>query len=85
VQALLFINRKNPEGALEILARIPTESGRLCYLKALAQAQLEQGSEAAESLARAIQLEPDFLFQFRMEPDFDQVRHTAAFAALERA
>jgi len=85
VQALLLINRSNPQGALECLGQVPVDSGRLFYLKSLAQAQLDLVAEAAESLVRAIQLDPDFMFQYRMEPDFDQVRHSAPFAALERA
>jgi len=31
-----------------------------------------------------VELDPDFLFQFHLEPDFENLRHTGPFAALNR-
>lgn len=86
--AQLALNRKAAAEALEILQpALAAEPGRavLHYLAAVAKAQLEQGEGAAESLGRAIELDETFLFQFRLEPDFDTLRHSAAFANLAKA
>lgn len=85
VQVLL--NRKDPAAALakadEALAAQPDRAS-LLYLKALACAQQGRAQESAEALARAVELDPSLLFQFRLEPDFDGVRHSGSFAALGR-
>ena len=86
--AQLLLNRKQSEPALagldQALAAQP-QRATLHYLKAVAHAQLEQGQEAADALAKAVELDPDFLFQFRLEPDFDSLRHSGAFAVLTRS
>jgi tetratricopeptide (TPR) repeat protein len=83
----LLLNKKNPAAALEALekalATFP-ERGNLHYLKAVAHAQLGQGQESADALAKAVELDADILFQFRLEPDFDSVRHLGPFTALLR-
>jgi len=83
----LLINRKEPEGALARVApaiQAAPDRASLHYLKALAHAQLGQTQESAEALSRAVELDPDLLYQFRMEPDFEEVRHSGPFAALMR-
>jgi tetratricopeptide (TPR) repeat protein len=83
----LLLNRKDPAAALdkvaEALAAQPDRAS-LHYLKALAYAQQGLGPESAEALAKAVELDPALLFQFRLEEDFDSVRHTSAFASLNR-
>ncbi len=85
--AQLLLNQKNPAAALETLDRaigVAPARVTLLYLKAVAHAQLGQGQESADALAKAVELDADILFQFRLEPDFDGLRHSAAFAALLR-
>jgi tetratricopeptide (TPR) repeat protein len=83
----LHLNRRDLDEALakagEALAAQPDRAS-LHYLKALAYALQGSAQESAEALARAIELEPGLLFQFRLEPDFDGVRHSGPFAALNR-
>jgi tetratricopeptide (TPR) repeat protein len=86
-RAILCLNRKETPDALALLDQaLAAEPGKAShhYLRAVALAQLEQPAEAAEALAKAIQLDPDLVFQFRMDNDFDAIRHSAPFAALER-
>jgi len=86
-RAQLLLNKKNPAAALEALEpalKAFPDRGALHYLKAVAHAQQGQGQEAADALARAVELNGDLLFQFRLEPDFDSVRHSGPFAALLR-
>jgi tetratricopeptide (TPR) repeat protein len=86
--AQMLLNRKDPGGALAKVAaglQAAPDRAALHYLKALAHAQLGQGQESADALARAVELDPDLLFQFRLEPDFEAVRHSAPFATLMRS
>ena len=87
MSAQLLLNQKSPAAALEAVEKallaLP-ERATLHYLKAVALAQLEQGQESADSLTKAVELDPDFLFQFHLEPDFENLRHTGPFAALNR-
>ncbi len=83
----LMLNRKEAEAALSRLepaVKADPKRAQLHYLKAIAHAQLGQGQESAEALARAVALDADLLYQFRLEPDFDAVRHSGSFAALLR-
>jgi predicted Zn-dependent protease len=83
----LLLNRKEAAAALESLAgALAKDAGRasLHYLKAVAHAQLGQGPESAEALGRALELDPDLIYQFRLEPDFDAVRGASAFVALHK-
>ena len=83
----LLLNKNNPEAALEALEKAlkaAPERVTLNYLKALAHAQLGQAQESADALAKAAELDGDILFQFRLEPDFDAIRHSGPFAALLR-
>lgn len=82
------LNHRDPEAALKLveegLKAHPDLPG-LHYLKALALAQLDQAQAAADALVRATTLEPALIYQFRLEADFDGVRHSAPFAAFNRA
>ena len=84
----LLLNQRDSEAALakaeEALAAHPDEAA-LHYLKALACAQQGLGQESAEALARAVERDPNLIYQFRLEPDFDVLRHTGPFAALQRS
>jgi tetratricopeptide (TPR) repeat protein len=85
MSAQLLINRKDALAALEVLDKNIEESPQraaLYYLKATAYAQLEQSQESADALMKAMETDPDFLFRFRLEPDFDAVRSTDAFLSL---
>jgi len=87
LSAQVLLNQRDPEAALagldKAIAATP-ERASLHYLKALAHAQLDQAQESADALAAAVKGDADFLFQFRLEPDFDSLRHSAPFAALLR-
>ena len=83
----MLLNRGDATGALEILAKAiagQPERAVLHYLNALAYAILEQAEESADALAKAISLDPEVLFQFRLDADFDGVRSTAPNATLLR-
>ena len=83
----LMLNRKDAEAALaraeKALGAAP-ERAALHYLKAVAHAQLGHAQESADALARAVDLDPDLVYQFRLEPDFEGVRQSAPFVALLR-
>ena len=87
LSAQILLNRRESEAALagldKALAAAP-ERAPLLYLKALAHAQLDQAQEAADALAKAVRGDADFLYQFRLEPDFDGIRHSAPIANLLR-
>jgi tetratricopeptide (TPR) repeat protein len=87
LSAQLLLNKKNPAAALELLDKTLAahpERAKLHYLKAVAHAQAGQGQESADALAKAAELDADILFQFRLEPDFDSLRHSGPFATLPR-
>ena len=39
---------------------------------------------SAEALTKATSLDPGLIYQFRLDSDFDGVRHSAAFAVFNR-
>ena len=85
MSAQLFLNEKKSLAAMEVIDRAISESSQravLYYLKAIAYAQLEQDQESAAALMRALELDPNFIFLFRLESDFDSVRNTDAFLEL---
>jgi tetratricopeptide (TPR) repeat protein len=87
LSAQLHLNQGHGEAALVILDKAlaaQPERAILLYLKSLALAQLERVQESADALTAAAALEPDFLFQFRLDADFDAVRFSTPFAALYR-
>lgn len=85
--AAYHLNRKESQEALEVLDKaIKADSGqaRLHFLKAAALAQLNQAEDSAESLQKAVAIDSAMKALFRLERDFDGLRHQSAFAAFER-
>ena len=85
--AQLLLNEQEPAQALELLEKaLAADPDRavLHYLNAVACAQLDQVQASADALAKAVALDPDVLFQFRLESDFDGLRQQAPFAVLLR-
>ncbi len=81
------LNRHEPEAALaQVEEALKAHAGHagLHYLKALALAQLDQAQPAADALSQATELDPGLIYQFRLEADFDGVRHSAPFAVFNR-
>jgi len=81
------LNHHDPEAALaqaeEGLKAHPDHAG-LHYLKALALAQLDQAQPSADALVKATSLDPGLIYQFRLDADFDGLRHAAPFAVFNR-
>jgi tetratricopeptide (TPR) repeat protein len=81
----LLLNQQDATQAVELLAKgleAHPDRAILHYLNAVAFAQLEQVQPSADALAQAISLDADFLYQFRLESDFDGLRQQAPFAVL---
>ena len=81
--AQLLINQQSSTEAIEILDKAIhefPERAVFYYLKSLAYAQLANERESADALTKAIELNHDFLFQFRLEADFDSVRNSEPFS-----
>lgn len=55
----------------------------LHYLRSVAFAQSDNTEAAAESLKKALELDPDLVFQWHMEPDFNPIRKSPLFAFTE--
>lgn len=83
-----LLNKHDSTGALALLEKStkadPT-SGILQFLKATAHAQLGDAEAAAEALNCALSLNSDLIHLYRLETDFDAVRNTGPFAAIERS
>ncbi len=83
-----LLNKHDSTGALALLEKAikaePTR-GILHFLKATAYAQLADAEAAADSLNRALALNADLIHLYRLETDFDAVRNTGPFAAIERS
>jgi predicted Zn-dependent protease len=87
MQATLLLNRKEGQAALDVLEpalKKDAADPRLNFLKAAALVHLGKADLAAEALGKAIAADPSMQVLFRLEPDFDGVRHGSAFAAFER-
>ena len=83
-----LLNKKDSTGALALLEKsikAAPASGILQFLKATAHAQLGDAEAAAEVLNRSLLLNSDLIHLYRLETDFDAVRNTAPFAAIERS
>ena len=85
--AQLLLNEQEPAQALAVIEKaLAADPDRavLHYLNAVACAQLDEVQASADALAKAVALDPDVLFQFRLESDFDGLRQQAPFAVLLR-
>ncbi len=84
IQACL--NRREPDEAIKLSEKAlkghPSQ-GSLYYLRAVAFAQAENADACAESLKKACELDPDFVFQWYMEPDFNPIRKSPLFSFTE--
>jgi tetratricopeptide (TPR) repeat protein len=81
-----YLNRRESDEAIKLsekaLKSHPTK-GSLHYLRAVAFAQAENADACAESLKKACELDPDFVFQWYMEPDFNPIRKSPLFSFTE--
>jgi tetratricopeptide (TPR) repeat protein len=84
VQVLL--NRRSHQEALTRLDKLAKDRptlGLIHYLRAVAFAQAEQAEAAAEAMKKALELDPDLLYLWHMEPDFAAMRKSPLFAFTE--
>lgn len=82
VEAQMLLNAKDAEAALKVVdkaLKAHPEMAKLHYLRAVALAQLDQEDPCAASLKTALELDSDLTYQFRMEPDFEDMRDHPAF------
>lgn len=81
-----FINRGEVDEARVLLDKAlkSTTSAQLCYLMSLVQVHQNELEGACESLRKAVDEDESFLNLFHMEPDFDDVRYSQAFAEFGR-
>jgi len=86
VEAQAHLNRREGEAALKLLEKLikdrPTV-GTLHYLKAVALAQAENAEAAAGALKKALELDPDLVYLWHMEPDFSAMRKSPLFGFTE--
>ena len=85
--AILHLNKRESEAALDVLEKALKTGGNnphLNFLKATALAQLGRADQSAEALQKAISVDSDLQVLFHLERDFDGVRYGSAFAAYER-
>lgn len=83
---LSHLNRKECEEALKLIDKAlkgHPAKGQLHYLRAVAFAQAGNAEASAENLKKATELDPDLVFQWHMEPDFNSVRKSPLFAFTE--
>lgn len=84
----VLLNDGESETALERAEKAAKSHGEVAalhYLKATAMAQMGRYEEAADSLRKAMSINPDYGWTFRLEPDFARARASSYFAAFERA
>lgn len=84
IQACL--NRREAEGAIQLAEKAikaTPSKGVLHYLRAVAFAQGDNAEGAADSLRKATELEPDLVYLWHMERDFDGVRKSPLFGFTE--
>ena len=86
VEAQAHLNRREGEAAIKLLDKLIKERpgvGTLHYLRAVALAQAENAEGAAEALKKALELDPDFIHLWHMEPDFAAMRKSPLFGFTE--
>lgn len=80
------LNRREHAAAQKVLDKLLKDQpgrGLLHYLRAVAFAQADQAEPAAEALKKALELDPDLVFLWHMEPDFAAMRKSPLFAFTE--
>ncbi len=83
----LLLNEGESEAALEKAEKATKTHGEhasLHYLKATAMAQMGRYEESAEALRKAMSINPDYGWTFRLEPDFARARASSHFVGFER-
>ena len=87
-EAVFLLNGRQAQAALENIDKVLKKAGKnanVHYLKAIALASARQPSLSAESLKTAIELEPELLQVYRLEPEFRPYRNSPSFESFERA
>ena len=87
-EAVFLLNGKQGQAALENIDKVLKKAGKnanVHYLKALAHASARQPALSAESLKTAIELDPELLQVYRLEPEFRPYRNSPNFESFERA
>lgn len=85
-EAQAHLNRRESEAALKLLDKLikaHPSTATLHYLRALALAQAENAEGAAEAMKKALELDPDLVYLWHMEPDFAAMRKSPLFAFTE--
>ena len=80
------LNRRETDAAIKLSEKAlksHPNTGSLYYLRAIAFAQAENADACAENLKKACELDPDFVFQWYMEPDFNPLRKSPLFSFTE--
>ena len=83
----LLLNEGESEAALEKAEKVTKTHGEhaaLHYLKATAMAQMGRYEESADALRKAMGINPDYGWLFRLEPDFARARASSHFVGFER-
>ena len=86
VEIQASLNRRNTEEAMKLIDKEVKDHPTLAvayYLRSLAFAQTENVEASADSLNRALELDPDLVFQWHMDPDFNAIRKSPLFAFTE--
>ncbi len=85
-RATYLINRGEVAEAQTLLEKAlkSDASPQFCYLMSLVQVHLNNLERASEYLHKAVDGDESFLNLFHMEPDFDDVRYSQAFAEFGR-
>ena len=82
-----LLNEGESEAALEKAEKATkahADQAAMHYLKATAMAQMGRYEESAEALRKAISINPDYGWTFRLEPDFSRARASSHFVGFER-
>lgn len=83
----LLLNEGESEAALEKAEKATkahSDQAPMHYLKATAMAQMGRYEESAEALRKAISLNPDYGWTYRLEPDFSRARVSSHFVGFDR-
>ena len=86
VEIQASLNRRNTEEAMKLIDKELKDHPTLAvahYLRSLAFAQTDNAEASADSLKRALELDPDLVFQWHMDPDFNGIRKSTLFAFTE--